>query len=127
MFKRAISIVLMLVLLPQFTGCVSVRAFNLTDVELGSEQVYGVITVDGHRVDFDQPSTDVRNDTIYATVGQNPFAIALDEVQQLRLKRSDPTATLVFGLVLVAVAVAANAAIEGAFDDWGEWTLGEPN
>jgi hypothetical protein len=90
MFKRATSIVLMLVLLPQFTGCVSVQAVNLTDVLYpGSQEIYGVVTVDGQQVDFDEPSTDVRNDSIYATVGQNPYAIALDEVQQLRVERLD--------------------------------------
>lgn len=107
MFKRAVSAVLILVLVPQLTGCTSVKSVNLTDVEPGSAEVYGVITVDGQQVDFDEPTTDIRNDSIYATVDHRPYAIALDDVQQLRLKRSDTGEAIVILIVFVAVVGAA--------------------
>lgn len=128
MFRRAISIVLILVLLPQFTGCMSVYAIDLADVERPvAEGVYGVISEGGQRVDFDRPSTDIRNDTIYATVGHSPYAVALDDVQQLRLRRPDARKTAIVLVLAVVSVVAIGAVIEGAFADWEDWSLGEPN
>jgi hypothetical protein len=91
------------------------KSVNLTDVErLGSEGIYGVVTVTGERVDFDEPSNDIRNDTIYATVGQSPCAIALDEVQQLRLKRSEPVgAGIVAAVFVVLIAAAVASSVKG--------------
>jgi hypothetical protein len=132
MFKRAMSIVLILVLLPQFTGCItSVKAVNLTDVERpGSEDIHGVITLAGEQVDFDRPSTEVHNDTIYAAVDQNACAIALDEVQQLRLKRPDAGRTAL-GIAFVAIVIAATVAIVGSSGigdiDTGDWDWGGTN
>lgn len=117
MFKRAVSVILILVLLPQFAGCTSVKAVDLTDVERpASEKVYGVITVDGEWVHFDRPSTEVRNDTIYATVDESPYAIALDEVQQLRLRRFSIIRTVVAGMGVAALIVGVGVVI--AFASW---------
>ena len=128
MFRRAISIVLILVLLPQLTGCMSVRAVDLTDVERPvAEEVYGVISEGGQPVDFDRASTDIRNDTIYATVGDSPYAVALADVQQLRLRRTDPGKTAIVLVLAVVSVVAITAVTEGAFADWDDWKLGAPN
>ncbi|MGD2152058.1 MAG: hypothetical protein PVG79_02245 [Gemmatimonadales bacterium] len=128
MFKRAISTVLILLLLPQFTGCMSVYAVDLADVERPvAEEVYGVITDGGQRVDFDRASNDIRNDTIYATVGHSPYAIALDDVQQLRLRRRDARTTAIVVVLAVVSVLAIGAVIEGAFADWEDWKLGDPN
>ncbi|UCC82552.1 MAG: hypothetical protein JSW46_16490 [Gemmatimonadota bacterium] len=114
MFKRAVSTVLIVSLVLYVTGCTSVKSVNLTDVERPvSEWVFGVVTVTGEQVDFDEPSNDIRNDTIYATVAESPYAIGMDQVEKLRLYRTDalPTVLIVVGIVVAAVAVVAVVAL----------------
>lgn len=114
MFKRAVSTVLAVSLVPYVTGCSSVKAVNLTDIERPvSEWVFGVVTVTGEQVDFDEPSNDIRNDSIYATVDESPYAIGMDQVQQLRLYRTDGFSTVltVVGVLVVVVAVVAGVAV----------------
>jgi hypothetical protein len=121
MFKRVASIVLAVALTPYVTGCRSVQAVNLTDVENPrSEWIFGVVTVTGERVDFDEPSNDIRNDTIYATVDASPYAVSMDQVQQLRLYRTDSGMTVwaVVGAVVVA-AVAVLVIVGAAFSSLG--------
>jgi hypothetical protein len=121
MLKRAVSFVLAVAFLPHLTGCTSVQAVDLTDVEHPRvEWIHGVITVTGERVDFDHNSDEVRNDTIYATVDGSPYAISLDQVQQLRLRRTDSALTaltvvgVIVGVVAGALALLSSAWPEGS-------------
>jgi hypothetical protein len=121
MLKRALSFVLAVALFPHFTGCYTVQAVDLTEVEHPrTEWIHGVITVTGEHVDFDYNSDEVRNDTIYATVDGSPYAISLDQVQQLQLRRSNSALTaltvvgVVVGVAAVALALLAAAWPEGS-------------
>lgn len=114
MGKRVVSTVLAVSLVPYVTGCSSVKAVDLTDVEHPRrEWIFGVVTVTGEQVDFDEPSNDIRNDTIYATVDQGPYAVSMDQVQQLRLYRTDSLGTVltVVGVLVVVVAVMAGVSL----------------
>ena len=117
MLKRTLSLVLILVLVPHVTGCMSVKAVDLADVERPvTEEVYGVMTVAGEEVVFDEPSTDVRNDTIYATVDQRPYTIALDQVERVSLRRHDDTQSVLalVGGIAVAMVVLMGVAVSQA-------------
>ncbi len=90
------------------------KAVDLTDVEHPRlEWIFGVVTVTGEQVDFDEPSNDIRNDTIYATVDEGPYAVSMDQVQQLRLYRTDTSGTVltVVGVLVVAAAVVVGVGL----------------
>ena len=116
MSRRTVSIVLIVSLLAYFTGCTSVKSVDLTDVRRPeSEWIFGVITVTGEQVDFDEPSNDIRGDTIYATVDENPYAIGMDQVQQLRLQRQEALLSVLtaVGVLVVVAAVVLAVSLSG--------------
>jgi len=79
------------VLLPLFvlhsTGCTTIRLVHPSEVKSRQpEPIEGVTTADGQAVRFDAPGR-ITTDSVYATVESFPFAIALDSVQALWVRR----------------------------------------
>ena len=112
MLKRVSSIILMLTLIPQLSGCTVVKAVDLTTVERpAAERIHGVVTVDGEHVDFDRPAQ-IRNDTIYAAVNQARYSVAFDQVEELRVQRTDLAVTAAVVAITVAVVAMALSTVE---------------
>ncbi len=129
MFNRAISVVLLLALLPQLTGC-SVRRTDRVPVEEVeppvTEEIAGVTTNAAREVEFDRaersrPRARISNDTIYASVDGQPFSIAMDEVSHVWLRRRDTAGSIVasffVGVGIVVAAVLVAVAIVAATKD----------
>ena len=87
---RITAVVLSIALMPYLTGCTLKRGtlVDMADVQRpASEDISGISTVDGDTIRFDKGSAKVSNDTIYASVEQEPYSIALDQVKELRVSR----------------------------------------
>lgn len=123
MFRRAVSAVLIVVLLPQLTGCTSHYTTDqpLAEVEDPTEEeIIGVTTIEGASVEFDRedvPISLIEGDSLYAHVDGEPYVIALTDVSHLRLRRVDKAASVfatigaVLGVALLVLAVAAGIAL----------------
>lgn len=121
MFYRAVSVVLLLALLPHLTSC-SVRKTARVPVDEVeppvTEEIAGVTTRTAREVEFDRarrsrPRATIRNDTIYSTVDGQPFAIAMDDVSHVWLRRTDTVGSIAASFFLTAgiLAVIALAAV----------------
>jgi hypothetical protein len=116
MMKRAVSIVLIVVLLPQFTGCTVHQTERVEPAELEqpiTEKIVGVTTVAGEEVVFDTAYVaTVGNDTIYAVVAGLRRSFAMDEVRHVWLERTDAAASAALSiLAVVGVATVMLGAI----------------
>lgn len=117
MMKRAVSMLLIVVLLPHFTGCTVHRTDRVgpTDLERPiADEIVGVTTADGEEVEFDREyAATVANDSIYAVVDGERRVIPMGQVSHVWLKRTDAgasaavTVLLVLGIAAVVVGVAA--------------------
>lgn len=122
MFYRAVSVVLLLALLPQVTGCTVRRTDRVQVDELEppvTEEIAGVTTKAAREVEFDRaersrPRARISNDTIYATVDGQPFSIAMDEISHVWLRRRDPGGSIVASFFLAVGIVAGVGLIAAA-------------
>jgi len=114
MFYRVVSLVLLLVLLPHFTGCAvhATQRVPPTEVEYPiHEEISGITTLDGQEIEFDPPyrgmlRATINNDTIFSAVDGRPFRMALNEVSHVWLRRAD-TAGSIIASFFVTVGVIA--------------------
>jgi hypothetical protein len=92
-------------------GCTSPKTVDLASTTSpASEEIIGVITAAGDTVDFDWDTYgDIRNDTLYATVNLQPYSVALDDVRQLRVYRTNVglTVGLIAGVIAAFYVVVA--------------------
>lgn len=125
MVYRVVSAILLLALLPHFTGCSVHHTARVPTDEVQppiTEEIVGVTTKDGRMVEFDRkahppPWATISNDTIFASVNGSRVSIPMDEVTHLWLRRYDAGASIlasffvtvgvVAGMLLVAAVIVA--------------------
>jgi hypothetical protein len=76
-----------------------------------TEQLVGLTLRDGREVRFSNPSTVLRNDSLFAYVGGLPYAVAMADVQRVWLRKIDPTRTTLAVIGAAAGVVAVGMAI----------------
>ncbi len=112
MLKRTVSVVLIFALVPHLTACAIRKSQAVDPAELKqpiTEQIVTLTTVAGEEVNFPLGTqAEVRNDTIYALLDHSPYKIALEDVQRVWVKRTDPVLS---ALATIGVVVAVGAAI----------------
>jgi hypothetical protein len=122
-YRRLIAAVLLPLTLLVSTGCSSATLVPVEDLrpvqgdelEPGedateAEAVLGLVTLSGEKVRFDDWVVPV-GDTLHATVGGEPYTVALDQVDQVVVRRGVSTAGKVVVIVLFLAAVATAAAL----------------
>ena len=126
-YRLLIAALLLPATLSLVMGCTStlrrVPTDELVRAERGSEAeaVMGVVTLNGDRVPFDDWVVPVA-DTLHASVDGEPYTIALDQVDEVVVRRKDtatPTALAVVTLVVALVIVAALAVSDLKGGCWG--------
>ena len=113
------------------TGCTSNRAVPTADLKppgtryyKDGEEVRGVITESGDEVQFDAPVRPVA-DTLHANVEGQPYTIALADVDQIIVKRTDTGETIALTIgVLAGIAAALGAVALIALASWDGITFG---
>lgn len=121
MFRRVVSLILLLVLLPHFTACTVHKTTQVPPREVDypiQEEINGITTLEGQEIEFDRPHAGmqratIKNDTIFAAVDGRPFRMPLDHVSHLWLQRKDTAGSIVasffvtIGIIAVVGLVAA--------------------
>ncbi len=108
MFKRAVSAVLIPVMLIQLSGCMKTVWIGPEEIRPAKDDIKSVRTVEGERVNFDsEPQPAVEGDTIYASVADQPYQIALDQIESARVRRANVGQTLFVAGAIVSAAVIA--------------------
>lgn len=111
--RRLARLTSLVVFLTQQTACAakSPQIVGIADLEQqpAPEEIQGVVTLSGERIDFDFRATAIRNDTIHAFVDHEPYAIGLDQVAAVRVERVSAGRTLLQTLAAVALPIAAAA------------------
>jgi hypothetical protein len=111
MRTRPIAVTLLMVMIPQLAGC-TVR----TTTRVGLAQVQpqelldarGITTKSGTDVEFDRTGLiTVRSDTLFATVGGEPYKVALAQVQQAWIDRASEAKSTGATFWVVAIAGVA--------------------
>ena len=121
--KRRVSLLLLLALLPMFTGCKTWsmeermppdQFLTATALDPTENRIVGVTTTDGENVTFGlDPEADMRGDTIYAfTAGGGPYQVALSDVERVWVSwHETDTQKTVLAVVGIAAAVALVAGL----------------
>lgn len=115
MSRRLVAFILLVVITPQLAGCSSWRTVKVAPAQVedpGEERIIGVTTAEGREVEFDPVAVDnasraqLVNDTIRAAVDGSPYAIALEAVSHVWLRRQDKGGAVVRS-ILLGVGIAA--------------------
>jgi hypothetical protein len=125
--RRQIALALLVLILPQLTGCKVWRTRQLDPREVPAtttERIVGVTTVSGQEVQLDAPPRNprarpaplvvpipaqIRNDTLFGSVQGTPYLIPIDSVQRVWVDRVDSelSALATFGAVVGVISIAA--------------------
>ena len=123
MLRRAISTVLLPVMLMQLSGCTKTVWVGPDEIRPERDKIKAVRTIDGEKVSFDaRPQPAVEGDTIYASVGDQPYQVAIARIESASVKRANVagqvvTSVLLIGLVLtVTTGIMVFASWEGPMD-----------
>ena len=124
-YRRLIAAVLLPATLSLVMGCMPTSTIKVPTSELKpaegghqAEAVRGVVTLSGEEVRFDDPVLPVA-DTLHTSVKGEPYSIALDQVDQVLVKRGDTTKLALQLVTIVVVTVLAVLYAHGSFGN--EW------
>jgi hypothetical protein len=120
--KRAVSLLLLIALIPMFTGC---RTWGqpeeippdeflaTTALDADENRIVGVITTDGDEVAFSQEpvGANVRGDTIYGYVGSEPYQVAFSDVERVQVSWRETNVLAVVGIAAAALLVVGAIAV----------------
>lgn len=121
MAQRPIAVLVLLALVPHFTGCVSTKREEIPpgdvppavkDQTAVNERIVGVTTLEGRVVMFDLPGARIVNDTVFGSAQTEAIAIPISEVQRVWVERKQTNvAGSIFLVVGIAVTVLAIATV----------------
>jgi hypothetical protein len=117
--KQIISIVAVLALLIQMSGCSvrKVQRVNAPDLpNPASEKIVGITTKTGEDISFRPPGAVARNDKLLAKVNNKPYEISVNQVERFWVERKEHSTSRTVGLAaaLVVGAIGLTAIIIAA-------------
>ena len=107
-YPRIVSSILILPTFLFVSGCWSTFSVRPDDLAPASDvkgNIKGVLTRGGEEISFDEAAL-IEGDSIRAEVDNQPYAIALDEVAMIKVRRFNTANTVVLSLVVVGMIVA---------------------
>jgi hypothetical protein len=122
--RRPIGTLLLLLLLaPSITGCMTTRRGPFDNNGAGLKQISGVTTRSGREIRFRLPGASIVNDTMYAVGSKGEVSLPTDSIAQVWSRKTSPvrTAGLVVGLLAVGVAIVGAVSFRNNFNLGGSY------
>jgi hypothetical protein len=107
--KRTICIIAGLALLFQILGCHTTKVHSVPAPSVQNpetEQIVGITTKAGEEISFQPPGATVREGNLNAQIKNQPYSIALDQIDRFWIERRELNTVRTVGLVAAIVAGA---------------------
>lgn len=114
----ASTIVLLFLLAPSMTGCMTTQRTPFANDANGLKQISGVTTRSGREVRFRLPGASIVNDTMYAVGSGGEVSLPTDSIAQVWNRKTSPVRTVgaVVGVLAIGFAVAGAIAFGNDFN-----------